>query len=89
MTLADPYALNEDGTAVDPTAFQGALRADAAKLALVNKEPEDRRGILLGDDMPAFQALLQDAVKVIVIPCNASANHLCYPRRDLPDLEVS
>ena len=63
--MAEAFALNEDGTACDPRGFQAALRTDSAKLALVMEEPEDRRSVLLGDDMAAFQSLLKAAVKVI------------------------
>ena len=63
--MVDSFALNEDGTACDPRGFQAALRTDSAKLALVMEEPEDRRSVLLGDDMAAFQSLLKAAVKVI------------------------
>ncbi|KIZ05467.1 hypothetical protein MNEG_2495 [Monoraphidium neglectum] len=56
----DPYALNADGTAADPLAFQAALRADASKMAELEADPE-LQGVLLGPDTAAMQALLQQA----------------------------
>jgi hypothetical protein len=59
----DPYALNADGTAADPLAFQAALRADASKMAELEADPE-LQGVLLGPDTAAMQALLQQAFQV-------------------------
>lgn len=60
---ADPFALNADGSAADPLAFQAALKADAAKMAELEADPE-LRAVLLGSDIPAMQALLQQAFSV-------------------------
>ena len=106
--MADtPYALNEDGTAKDPVAFQKActsertiqiaaflpspfplpsgavskasladvltkrhgallsqaLRADPAKMAALEKEPEVGK-IVLGDDIHAFNQLMKSVYEV-------------------------
>lgn len=60
---ADPFALNEDGTAKDPVAFQAALRADPAKLEALEKEPEVAQ-IILGDDINGFQELIKNVYQV-------------------------
>ncbi|GAB4813179.1 hypothetical protein N2152v2_000225 [Parachlorella kessleri] len=57
--MADPFALNEDGTAKDPAAFQKALREDPAKLEALEKEPEVA-AIVLGEDINAFQELIKN-----------------------------
>jgi hypothetical protein len=56
----DPYARAADGSALDPAAFQAALRADPEKLAALEADPV-LRDVLLGSDVPAMQALLQQA----------------------------
>ncbi|KAK9907304.1 hypothetical protein WJX75_001087 [Coccomyxa subellipsoidea] len=57
--MADgPYALNEDGTAKDPVAFQKALKSDSEKMVALEEEPESLR-IVMGDDMHAFQELIK------------------------------
>lgn len=61
--MADPYALNEDGTAKDPAAFREALKADPAKLEAINKEPEVAE-IVLGNDDGAFQELIKSVYHV-------------------------
>ncbi|KAK2079876.1 hypothetical protein QBZ16_002271 [Prototheca wickerhamii] len=60
--MADPYALNDDGTAKDPAAFRAALKADPAKLEAIQKEPEVA-DIVLGSDDHAFQELIKSAEK--------------------------
>ena len=60
---ADPFALNEDGTAKDPLAFQKALREDPAKLEALEKEPEVA-SIVLGEDIAAFQELIKNVYQV-------------------------
>ncbi|KAI8475996.1 MAG: hypothetical protein J3K34DRAFT_516912 [Monoraphidium minutum] len=57
---ADPFALVADGSAADPLVFQAALRADAAKMADLETDPE-LKGLLLGPDVAAMQALLRQA----------------------------
>ncbi|EIE18679.1 hypothetical protein COCSUDRAFT_59989 [Coccomyxa subellipsoidea C-169] len=57
--MADgPYALNDDGTAKDPAAFQQALKSDREKMQALKEEPETLR-IVMGDDMHAFQELIK------------------------------
>ena len=58
-----PFALNTDGTARDPVAFQLALKTDAAKLQALQSEP-DVFQIVLGDDIPAMQKMLRSAYQV-------------------------
>jgi hypothetical protein len=58
-----PYALLADGTAKYPLSFQAALRADADKLAELQKVPEVAN-VLLGGDIPAMQSLLKAAYQV-------------------------
>jgi hypothetical protein len=60
---ADPLALTPDGSAADPAAFQSAVRADADKMAQLEAD-HDLKGVLLGGDIPAMQALLREAFKV-------------------------
>jgi len=58
-----PFALNTDGTACDPIAFQLALKNDAAKLQALQSEP-DVLQIVLRDDIPAMQNMLRSAYQV-------------------------
>jgi hypothetical protein len=52
------FALNADGSAVDPAAFREALRADAARLREVQADPQLAAALLGGDD-GELQALLR------------------------------
>lgn len=61
--MADPYGLNEDGTAKDPVAFREALKADPVKLEALEKEPEVYK-IVLGEDVAAFQELIKSVYQV-------------------------
>lgn len=61
--MADPYALNEDGTAKDPAAFQKAVREDPAKMEELEKDPEVAK-IVLGEDTSAFQELIKNVFQV-------------------------
>ena len=61
--MADPFALNDDGTAKDPAAFRGALRADPVKMEALEKEP-DVAAIVLGEDVNAFQELIKSVFQV-------------------------
>merc|ERR1719367_658627 len=54
----DAFARNEDGTAVDPVAFQKAIRDDPVRLEEASKDPQVAK-VLLGDDMNALQELLR------------------------------
>ncbi len=54
----DAFARNEDGTAVDPRAFQKAIREDPVRLEEASKDPEVAK-VLLGEDMNALQELLR------------------------------
>lgn len=58
-----PYALNEDGTAKDPHAFQQALRSDTEKMKALEEEPETLK-IVMGDDMHALQELIKGVYQV-------------------------
>ncbi len=58
-----PFALNADGTARDPVAFQNALRNDQAKLEALQSEP-GVRDVILGDDIPAMQHMLRVTYQV-------------------------
>ena len=58
-----PFALNVDGSARDPLAFQAALKADHKKLEALQTEPETL-AVMLGDDIPAMQAMLRSAFQV-------------------------
>jgi hypothetical protein len=58
MAADGPLALDAEGRAKDPVAFQQAIKADPAKLAALEKEPETAK-IVLGDDMNALQDLLK------------------------------
>ena len=55
--MADPFALNEDGTARDPAAFREALRADPVKMEALEK-------VVLGEDEHAFQELIKSVYQV-------------------------
>eukprot|EP00879_Flechtneria_rotunda_P001765 GHRR01001929.1.p1 GENE.GHRR01001929.1~~GHRR01001929.1.p1 ORF type:complete len:129 (+),score=50.96 GHRR01001929.1:229-615(+) len=55
-----PYALNADGSAKDPQAFQAALSDDTQRMEQLNKDPE-LKGVLLGGDIAAMQELLKAA----------------------------
>lgn len=48
---------------MDPKAFQEALRAEAALMAEISADGE-AAAVLLGDDIPAFQALLKQVYEV-------------------------
>lgn len=66
--MADgPYALNEDGTAKNPVAFQKALKSDSEKMVALEEEPESLR-IVMGDDMHAFQELIKGVYQVLTRP---------------------
>jgi hypothetical protein len=68
LEMADgPYALNEDGTAKDPVAFQKALKSDSEKMVALEEEPESVR-IVMGDDMHAFQELIKGVYQVLTRP---------------------
>ena len=68
LEMADgPYALNEDGTAKDPVAFQKALKSDPQKMVALEEEPESLR-IVMGDDMHAFQELIKGVYQVLTRP---------------------
>ncbi|KAL4427169.1 hypothetical protein ABPG77_001173 [Micractinium sp. CCAP 211/92] len=56
--MADPFALNEDGTARDPAAFRAAIKADPVKMEALEKEPEVA-AVVLGEDDNAFQELIK------------------------------
>lgn len=57
--MADnPFALNIDGTAKDPIAFQQGIRNDPDKLTILQTEP-DTLQTDLGDDIQALQDLLR------------------------------
>ena len=71
----DPFALNADGSAADPLAFQQALRAETAKMANLEADPELKE-VLLGSDIPAMQALLQQAFNVRVQTRPRALGHL-------------
>jgi len=60
-------ALNDDGTAKDPQAFQQALRGDAGKMKALEDEPETLK-IVVGDDMHAFQELIKGVYQVATTP---------------------
>jgi hypothetical protein len=59
----DPYDISDDGTPKDPKAYQAALRADSEKMTMLDEDP-DTKGIVLGDDMHAFQELIRGAYQV-------------------------
>ena len=62
--MADsPFALNTDGTAKDPVAFQQGIRNDPDKLAVLQTEPDTLQTVL-GDDTQALQDLLRSTHKV-------------------------
>ena len=54
-----PMALNEDGTAKDPVAFQSAIKADPVRLAALEKEGPEVGKIVLGSNINALQELLK------------------------------
>lgn len=62
--MADPFALNEDGTARDPAAFRAAIKADPVKMEALEKEPEVA-AVVLGEDDNAFQELIKSIFQVI------------------------
>ena len=76
-----PFALNTDGTARDPVAFQLALKNDAAKMQALQSEP-DVLQIVLGDDIPAMQTMLRSAYQVLtaVILRPLTLRHNCTAR---------
>lgn len=61
--MADPFALNDDGTARDPAAFRKALREDPVKMEALEREPEVA-AIVLGEDENAFQELIKSVYQV-------------------------
>ena len=83
----DPFRLNPDGSAADPAAFQAALRADAAKVAALEADPE-LKAALLGGDVAAMQALLQQAYRVRctsrVVPFDEGSERTGLPGAELP-----
>ena len=58
-----PFAINPDGSAKDPLAFQKALKEDASKLKALESEPEVYK-IVLDGDSDNFQQLLRAAYAV-------------------------
>ena len=62
------FALNPDGTACDPVAFQTALRQDEGKLHILRKEPETL-AVMLGKDVVAVQSMLRSAFQVRRLCC--------------------
>ena len=58
-----PFALNPDGSAQDPKAFQHGVRNDQSKLELLKDEPETLK-VVLGDDVQALQELLRSTHQV-------------------------
>ena len=58
MITAGAFALNPDGTARDPLAFQKALQHDQAKLQALQPEPQVR-DVILGENIPAMQSMLR------------------------------
>ena len=62
-TMAEPYALNDDGTAKDAKAFREALRADKEKMEALKEEPDVLK-VVLGDDLYAFQELIKSVYQV-------------------------
>ena len=62
--MADnPFALNTDGTAKDPVAFQQGIKNDPDKLAVLRTEPDTLQTVL-GDDTQALQDLLRSTHNV-------------------------
>ncbi len=84
-----PFALNTDGTAHDPIAFQLALQNDAAKLQALQSEP-DVLQIVLGDDIPAMQKMLRSAYQVptAVTLWPLTLRHVCIVHVDSPFLQA-
>lgn len=70
--MADPFALNEDGTARDPAAFREALRADPVKTEALEREPEVA-AVVLGEDVNAFQELIKSVYQA---RAGASVRHM-------------
>ena len=58
-----PFAINSDGSAKDPLAFQKALKEDASKLKALEAEPEVYK-IVWDGDSDNFQQLLRAAYAV-------------------------
>ena len=81
--MEGPFALNNDGTARDPVAFQLALKNDAAKMQALQSEP-DVLHIVLGDDIPAMQKMLRSAYQVptAVALRPLTLRHTCVARID-------
>ena len=63
--LPAAFAVNTDGSAKDPRAFQDALRENPSYFATIQQDPE-LSGVLLGEDIDAFQALLREVFAVRV-----------------------
>lgn len=62
--MADgPFALNPDGSAQDPKAFQQGIRNDQSKLDMLRDEPDTLK-IILGEDVQAMQQLLRSTHQV-------------------------
>lgn len=59
----NPFALNEDGSAKDPDAFQQGIKNDPDKLAALQNEPDTLQTVL-GSDLDALQTLLRTTYKV-------------------------
>lgn len=70
--MADPFALDDDGTVKDPAAFREALRADPVKMEALEKEPEVA-AIVLGEDVIAFQELIKSVYQVQTAPVGAGS----------------
>lgn len=83
--MSDPFAVHEDGSPKDAVAFRDALRADVAKMEILEKEP-DAIQIVQGDDIHAFEELIKSIYQVsektriaLTVTCASShtLSHLC------------
>ena len=72
-----PFAINSDGSAKDPLAFQKALKEDVSKLKALEAEPEVYK-IVLDGDSDNFQQLLRAAYAVR--SCAARQAMVPFPR---------
>ena len=52
---ASPFAVGEDGSALDPAAFRTAMRADAARLSALKEDDPTVAQLVMGDDTDALQ----------------------------------
>ena len=57
----NPTAMRPDGSAVDPAAFQRAIRADAHAMQSLRANNPSLHGAILNDDPSAMQQMLRDA----------------------------